>query len=272
MSDPSGIAEHYRGDGLMARIEAALAAHGATPPLDIDTLALFDEFHIGGRAATQALLPGLAVTATSRVLDLGCGLGGPARFIARTTGARVTGIDLTPDFVAAAQALIGLALLLDRVQVLQGDVLHLPFADDSFDATYMIHVGMNIADKPALMRSVARVLKPGGRFVLYDVMARSHSAAPGYPVPWASSAAQSALAEPRAYRAALTAAGFAILSETDRSDLLRPPPAGASAQPLGLHLVMGPESGTKIANMAAAVRAGTIAPIEIVSRLAAPRA
>lgn len=266
MSDPTGISEHYGSDSLLTRIEAALRAHGARTPLDLDTLSLFDEFHIGGRAATAALLDHLGVTAGSRVLDLGCGLGGPARFIAKTTGAHVTGVDLTPDFVTAAQALTGLALMIDRVRVVQGDILNLPFGLDEFDAAYMIHVGMNIADKAALASSVARVLKPGGTFGIYDVMALSTQDVT-YPVPWASAPGQSALSSPQGYRDALTGAGFTVVSETNRSDFLRPPPAGSETSALGLHLVMGPDTATKVGNMAAAVRAGLLAPIEMIARL-----
>lgn len=243
-----------------------MEAHGARRPLDLDTLALFDEFHIGGRAATAALLARLEVNAGSRILDLGCGLGGPARFIAKTTGARVTGIDLTPDFVTAAEALTGLAVMIDRVRVMQGDVLDLPFAAHEFDAAYMIHVGMNIADKHALAASVARVLKPGGIFAVYDVMARSEEDVT-YPVPWASEPGQSALSPPGDYRDALSGAGFEVLAETDRSNLLRPPPSGAEASALGLHLVMGPDTATKVGNMAAAVKGGLVAPIEMIARL-----
>ena len=267
MSDPSGIAEHYSGENdLLARIEAALREHGARVPFDLDTLGLFDEFHIGGRAATAKLVDGLALSASSRVVDLGSGLGGPARYIAKTTGAHVTGVDLTPDFVEAGQTLTGMAVMLDRVRLTQGDICDLPFDNQSFDAGYMIHVGMNIADKAALAREAARVLKPDSRFVIYDVMALSAKGVT-YPVPWASGPDQDALCMIQVYRRALIGAGFSILSETNRSDLMRPPPASAQDAVLGLHLVMGPEAGRKIGNMVEALRDGRIAPIEIVARL-----
>lgn len=274
MSETSKIEAHYASGSLLERIEAGLAEHGVRPPLDLDTLALFDEFHIGGRQATASFLKKLGVTAGNRVLDLGCGLGGPARFIAKATGARVTGVDLTREFVETGRALTGMALMLDVVDIVQGSILDLPFPDRSFDVAYMIHVGMNTADKAALAAEAARVLKPGGVFGIYDVMAISDEPIT-YPVPWASTAEHSALGTPQAYRDALTGAGFRIESETDRTEFAqaffaRMAELRANADgppPLGIHLVMGPDAPTKMRNMIANIANGLIAPIEMVAQL-----
>lgn len=275
MPEISEVAAHYSSGSLLERIEAGLAAYGAKPPLDLDTLALFDEFHIGGRQATTGFLKRLRVHAGSRILDMGCGLGGPARFIAKSTGARVTGIDLTEEFVQAGRSLTGMALMFDVVDIVQGSILEMPFPDDRFDVAYMIHVGMNIADKVALAAEAARVLKPGGVFGIYDVMAVG-DADIAFPVPWASTAAQSALSTPQVYRDALAAAGFAIESEIDQTgfaqDFFARLAAHQSAQdgppPLGLHLVMGPDAAVKVRNMVENIAAGRIAPIEMIARLA----
>ncbi|MDU9002428.1 class I SAM-dependent methyltransferase [Sedimentitalea todarodis] len=274
MSEASEVAEHYSSRSLLDRIEAALAKAGAKRPLDLETLALFDEFHIGGRQATEHLLKRLDISAGNRVLDLGCGLGGPARYVSKVSTARVTGLDLTEDFVTAGNALTGQALMVDLVDLRQGSILDMPFDDDQFDVAYMIHVGMNIADKAALAAEVARVLKPGSLFGIYDVMAVDEPELT-FPVPWASGPEQNALSAPQVYRDALTGAGFRVLSETDRTEFARAffarlsdqQSRAASPPVLGLHLVMGPDTATKIRNMVAALHGHQIAPVEMIARV-----
>ena len=207
------------------------------------------------------------------MLDIGCGLGGPARVVAGGFDCQVTGIDLTADYVAAAKALTGWVGLTEKVSFDRGSALDLPYADGAFDAAYMLHVGMNIADKAGLMREAARVVAPGGTFGIYDIMLTGD---PGliFPVPWAASAETSAVAPPEDYRATLTEAGFEIVAERNRRDFAidffhsqraRVKAAGGPP-PFGLHVVMGPEAQAKIANLTANIEAGRVAPVEIVAR------
>ncbi len=274
MTEPSKVAAQYSSGSLLDRIEAGLRAYGARHPLSLKTLSLFDEFHIGGRAATESFLQRLQINAGSRVLDMGCGIGGPARFIAKTTGARVTGIDLTEEFVAAGRALTGQAVMLDVVDIIQGSILDMPFDDDRFDVVYMIHVGMNVDDKEKLAAEAARVLKPGGIFGIYDIMAVDDGQIT-YPVPWASSEDHNALSRPQVYRDALIAAGFRIISQTDRTEMAKAffaqmaEKAGETTKPppLGLHLIMGPDAPAKVRNMVMGIHGGQIAPVEIIARL-----
>lgn len=274
MPDTSQVAAHYSSGGLLERIKDGLARSGVHPPLNLDTLALFDEFHIGGRQATKAFVKNLRINASSRVLDLGCGLGGPARYIAGATGARVAGVDLSAEFIETGRELTGMALMVDLVDLRQGDIMDLPFQEARFDVAYMIHVGMNIGDKEALFAEVARVLKPGGQFGVYDVMAM-HENPVVFPVPWASKPEHSALVSRQTYREALDSAGFKIVSETDRSEaaqaffvrLAAAQAAAGGAPPLGQHLVMGEDFPAKRANLVAALDAGHIAPIEIIACL-----
>lgn len=275
MPDSSDVAAHYSSGSLLQKIEDALGKLDARSPLKPDILAPVDEFHIGGRQATVQFVKNLGLTAGKRVLDMGCGLGGPARYIAGTTGAHVKGIDLTEEFVSTGRALNGMAIMIDRVDLVHGSILDMPFADNKFDAAYMIHVGMNVGDKAAIAREAARVLKPGGVFGIYDVM-RVGEGDIEFPVPWAAHASLSALDTPLTYRAALESAGFTITSEIDRTDFAKEffakQAANAAAAdgppPLGMHLVMGADIGMKIQNMVHNITAGRIAPVEMIARLA----
>ena len=196
-----------------------------------------------------------------------------ARFAATRYGCRVTGIDLTADFVAAGRTLNGWTGLDGRVTLETGSALSLPYSDGAFDAAWMLHVGMNIADKTALAREAARVLRPGGTFGIYDIM-RAGETEPEYPVPWATTVETSALEPPAEYRRVLELAGLSVADVDDRSDFargfferLQAASAGRRGPPpLGLHLVMGPTAAQKYGNMVAGVTAGHLKPVEIVAR------
>jgi ubiquinone/menaquinone biosynthesis C-methylase UbiE len=153
----------------------------------------------------------------ARVLDIGSGLGGPARTLAETYGCHVTGIDLTAAFCAAAAALSDWVGLGGKVGFEQGDATNLPFADQSFDAAMTIHVAMNIADKPALYRNAKRVLKRGAVFAVYDIL-QGEGGPVHFPVPWARDPSISHLATPAEMRALLPAAGFTIADELDSTE------------------------------------------------------
>ena len=156
---------------LTDRILKAMAAAGIdTERVAPEQLAPIDEFHIGGRAATIHAVAKMGLTADDHVLDVGCGIGGATRYIASTIGCRVTGIDLTPGYIAAAEELARRTGLADRITYRVGSALAMPFADGAFDAALTLHVAMNIKDRAGLYREVARVLKPGGVFCVYDVM------------------------------------------------------------------------------------------------------
>jgi SAM-dependent methyltransferase len=195
----SQVADHYARGGLVAAIGDGLARIGKTEStVTAEDLAPVDEFHIGGRASTGELARQLALGAKDRVLDIGCGLGGPARQIAAQYGCHVTGIDLTRDYVEARNVLSSWLHLGDRVSLQQGDALALPFADASFTAGYMLYVGMNIAEKRGLFVEAARVLRTGGRFGIFDVM-RTGDGKLAYPLPWASTEETNAITPPGAY-------------------------------------------------------------------------
>jgi SAM-dependent methyltransferase len=218
MAAMNEVSTFYGGrGGLVAAISSGLEAAGvnraALLPAD---LAPVDEFHIRGRAATVEIIDALGITADSHVLDLGSGLGGPARTIAELTGCTVTGVDLTPEFCEAATALSEWTGLSERTRFRVGDATATGLPDAAVDAAMTVHVAMNISDKPALYAEAFRVLRPTGRFVVYDVL-QGEGGEVRYPVPWANDSSTSFLATPQDMRKMLAAAGFEVVSEVDSS-------------------------------------------------------
>lgn len=213
------IATHYGGPGdLAARIRNALVAAGRdVERLTTRDLATVDEFHIRGRQATLELAERMELTRDCHVLDIGSGLGGPARTLAETYGCRVTGIDLTPSFCEAATAMSAWLGLADKVRFVHGDATDLPFDPASFDAAMTIHAAMNVPAKDALYAGAKRVLKPGRIFAVYDVL-QGEGGPVLFPVPWAREPSISHLATPQEMRRLLTGAGLEILDEIDSTD------------------------------------------------------
>ena len=211
----SDISAHYSRGNLLERLRAALAAEGVDPDHPtIDQLAPFDHFHGRGLEATQELASSLSIAPPDYILDVGSGIGGPARYFAHRFGCRVTGIDLTPGFCEAARVLTRAVGLDDKVAFEQGSALKMPFGDASFDGAYSMNVAMNIADKAGFYREIRRVLKPGAWLALSEI-ARGPGGEPHYPTPWAGTAQASFLATPLETRTALEANGFDIASSRD---------------------------------------------------------
>jgi ubiquinone/menaquinone biosynthesis C-methylase UbiE len=209
------------------------------------------------------------------VLDIGCGLGGAARLVASSYQCRVTGIDLTPEYVETAKVLCRWVGLQDRISLHHGSAISLPFQDSAFNGAYMLHVGMNIPEKTTLCSEVARVLRPNSRFGIYDVM-RTGDGELMYPVPWAATPDMSMLAAPVHYRSALEAAGFMVTAERNRRDfalaffhqMRAKISAAGGPPPLGLHILMGASAAEKVKNMINNIAAGRIAPVELIAQKA----
>jgi ubiquinone/menaquinone biosynthesis C-methylase UbiE len=267
------VAHHYARDGLIQAIESGLVQMGKTrDTVTIDDLSSVDEFHIGGRKATGELMSQLEVTAPDHVLDVGSGLGGPARFIADRYKCRVSGVDLTRDYVETGNRLCQWVGLDDRVSLHQSSALVTPFQDATFSKAYMLHVGMNIENKEELFLEVRRVLRPGALFAIYDVMQTAEGELL-FPVPWATTSQSSRVSSPERYKRALELAGFEILSERNRKDFAlayfadqkaRSVAAGAAGA-LGLHTLMGEKRQNQIRNMTACISKGIIAPCELIA-------
>jgi ubiquinone/menaquinone biosynthesis C-methylase UbiE len=277
MSTERDVSEHYAHGALERAIFEALRAAGKNPDrLTHADLSPVDEFHIGGRQATVDFAEQLAPRPQMYLLDIGCGLGGASRYFATEHGCRVTGIDLTDEYVRVAQALSQRVGLGGQVSYRQGSALSLPFPRRTFDGAYMLHVGMNIADKATVFAEVRRVLKPGASFGIYDVMRESDGAF-SYPVPWATTAETNFIETAATYKGLLADAGFEIVKERSRRDFaveffrqMRARMAQSGPAPLGIQILMGATAPQKVANMTSLLDKGIISPTEIVAR--SPRA
>ena len=274
MSEAEQVSRHYSSGELLERLRAALAAEGVDPDRPtVEQLAPFDHFHGRGLEATQDAASLVAPTAADHILDVGSGIGGPARYFAQRFGCRVTGIDLTTEFCEVARVLTRAVGFAGRVTFHQGNALATPFADASFDGAYSMNVSMNIADKAALYREIRRVLKPGAWFVLAEI-AQGPAGAPTYPTPWAKTAATSFLATPQETRDALAAAGFTIVKSRDTAAQVAAFTARARAliargekPPFhAVYLIHGDLAREMAANGARDLAAGKIIPIEILCR------
>ncbi len=250
------VADHYKRRALGDTILAALKAAGKDiEHLTPDDLAPVDEFHSGQRKATVRLAQLAGITGSERVLDVGCGIGGPSRYLASTFGCQVTGLDLTAEFIALATMLAQLTRLAEKVTYRHGDALAMPFEDRSFDLVWSQNAAMNIADRDRLYAEMGRVLKPTGRLALQDVAA-GPAGEPYYPTPWASDKSISFLFTPQSTRAALERIGFRVIAWHDTTqEALEQQIARAktldreSLPPLGLHILIGPEFPTVTKNM-----------------------
>jgi ubiquinone/menaquinone biosynthesis C-methylase UbiE len=269
------VAKHYARPGLEQAILDALAKSGKNiDRLVAADLSGADEFHLGWRQATVELARNLGLAEGVELLDIGSGLGGPARYFAEVGDCRVTGIDLTEEYVKTATALTRRCGLADKVHFRQASALALPFAENTFDVATMIHVGMNIEDKARLFKEARRVLRQDGHFAVYDIMKTAAADLP-YPMPWAETKETSFVVPPETYHELLIASGFEVTQEHNRRELaltlgreMRENASKHGAPPLGLHILMGPATPQRLGNVMGALQQGLIAPIEIVARAA----
>lgn len=267
------VARHYGVENLEEKILGAFETAGKPRnSLTLHDLAGIDEFHVGGREATEALAAQLPLQAGMKLLDIGSGIGGPARYFASQHGCDVTGVDLTAEFVRTARALTSRVAPHLAIRFEQASALQLPFAPESFDGAYLFHVGMNIADKWKLFAEAHCVLRCGGWLAMFEMM-RAGEGELGFPVPWASSSAESFVATAAEYQEALAGAGFTITAQRDRRQyaieflertLARNQQPGP--KPLGVSFLMGETAPLKMKNVMEGIRRVLISPVEIIAR------
>ena len=274
MSDTRTITDHYSSGDLLARLEARLREDGFDlSQATAETLAPYDHFHGRGLEATEDMAALLQIAETDHILDVGSGLGGPARYVAQRFGCRVSGIDLTAEFCDVARHLTALLGFEERVSVRQGDALAMPYGDATFDGAYSMNVSMNIADKRALYREIRRVLKPDAWLMLSEV-AQGPGGEPDFPTPWARTASSSFLATQAETCTSLEACGFTIesLRETTETALAYGARSRALVEAGGkpLHravsLIHGALAEQAAANSARALKEHRAVPIELFCR------
>jgi SAM-dependent methyltransferase len=269
MNSEQLVSEQYEVDSLQARVESALHQAGlGDGKLNWADLVPLDQFHVRGLAATRELAEALSIKEGSKLLDIGCGIGGPARFLAATCECNVTGIDLSQSFVDVAATLTRRCGLEERVTVGRADALKLPFAQASFDDAWTQHVAMNIADRTMFYAEIHRVLKPGGRLAIYDVIAGDGRSLI-FPVPWARRPEMSFLLTADEMRAVLGRTGFVDVSSTDKTEVslnwfaelqTRPQPSS----PLGIPVVMGQEFPLMVENLRRNLQEGRVGLIQAI--------
>lgn len=262
---------YYAGPEVVDTLRDALAGAGLDPnALLIDDLAPLDEFHALGRAATLALAELASPRSGDRVLDVGAGIGGPARFLAARYDAHVTALDATARFCRAAEMLTRGTGLADRVEVVCGDALALPFDDQSFDLVWTQALSQNIADKGRLVAELARVVRPGGRVAMFELVA-----GPGgpleFPVPWGDREEQSWLISAQAMRELLDSSPLTVTTWNEGPRALaaiataaQSIPAPAADTALGLHLLM-PDHDARMAGLARNVAQQKIALVQVIA-------
>lgn len=247
------VRDHYNAPNLTERLKTALAVLGPQDqPLSPQQLGSLDQFHTRGLAATAELAKLAGIAAGMSVLDVGCGIGGPARFLAANHGCQVEGVDLSESFVEAARYLTGRTGQSGQVSFHTASALELPFGDGRFDVVLLQHVAMNIADREQLYREIRRVLKPGGRFATYDVV-KAGDGDLHFPVPWARTPAASFLLTADQTREAIEQAGFRVLTWQDDTEAakawLAQLRASAPLSSPNLGTVVGPDFPQLLAGM-----------------------
>jgi SAM-dependent methyltransferase len=273
MESKGTIADHWGKGDVYALIMSALENAGkSSDALTVEDLAPVDHFHARGFPATVDLADHLPIQPDHHILDIGCGVGGPARYFALRFQCRVSGIDITPAFVEAANKLTSLLGMENRVTIEQGDGQRLPYPDGVFDGAYTQHVTMNVADRAQFFGEAFRVLKPGAFFALTEY-GLGPTGNPYYPVPWSMDGSGSYLMSPSETRSLLETAGFedVLVEDTGQKYLAAYKQtmelaAQGALPPLGIHILLGETAPQKTRNAARNIEEGRTRPVQVLCR------
>ena len=272
-SSATSIADHWADRDVYGLVVSALdRASKSLESLTVEDLAPVDHFHARGFSATVDLADRLPVEPFDHLLDIGCGIGGPARYFAERFGCKVSGIDITGPFVEAANKLTALLDMGDQVFIQQGDGERLPYDDGSFDGAYAQHVTMNVADRAGFFAEAWRVLKRGG-FLALTEHGLGPAGAPHHPLPWSEDGRGEFLVTPSETRELLSAARFVEIEIEDTGPKYLAAYRAAlelaergEAPPLGLHVLIGPTASEKMRNSARNIQEGRTHPVQVVCR------
>ena len=254
--DDEAVSNHYGISGILDSILKGLESSGKNlQSLVPDDLAPIDEFHTRGKESTIEIANLAQLQSHHSVLDVGCGLGGSARYIANEFGCSVMGVDLTDEYIDVANQLTEFVNLSDKVSFKQASALELPFSSDSFDVVWTEHTQMNISDKEKFYGELSRVLKPNGRLVFHDIFGTNN--APHYPTPWAEHGSLSSLCTQEEAREAIEKSNLVVDKWIDKSKLsmgffkeMVKKAETSGPPPLGFHLLMGKTAKEKLLNQA----------------------
>ena len=261
------VGGHYGWPGLMDAIEKELRQHGIDPEhVTVDQLAPVDNYHAFRLAGTIALARAAGISGIDHVLDVGGGIGGPGRQLASRFGCRVDVLDVTAEYCSVGSRLTAWTHLTEQVSFVHASALDMPFEAASFDVVWTQHASMNIADKAALYGEIARVVRPGGRFAFFDILAGPNQPI-HFPVPWASDPSFSFLLSPDETRALVSDAGFRettwliggdLRAELDRAERDE---ADHVESPLDAGLLNGPDSARMAERVARNLKESRILPV-----------
>ncbi|MGD8426800.1 MAG: methyltransferase domain-containing protein [Balneolaceae bacterium] len=268
-----GVKRHYARPDLEGLIITALEKAGKDiNNLEPEDLAPIDEFHIRGRKATVEMAEAVGLDEDKNILDIGSGIGGPSRFLALKYGCRVTGIDLTNEFCKVANMLAAKVGLSHSVKYNQGNALELEFSDETFDVVWTQHAAMNISDKHKLYAEAHRVLRPGGKLAIYDILEGPESPV-FFPVPWARKPGTSFLATPSELRRLLQENGFKIEIWEDSTaeattwfTKLVENVQENGVPPLGFHVLMGKDFRLMALNQLRNLRENRIVLLQVIAQ------